>query len=345
MPMPPAEDQPPPQPLLVLFRQHLTSEKRASAHTIRAYLGDLQELLAFAQQQTGADPAHALRPEQLDLGLCRSFLASLHGRNDAASIARKLSSLRTFFRLLVRRRLASKNPLSSLIPPKRARRLPKFLGKEETSRLLDGPAAAGHPAIVARDQALLELLYASGLRISEACNLDLGDVATDGTGGLVTVRQGKGRKDRIVPLGRSAQQAIDRYLPLRATLLAAARPGIAAVHAHVLFLGARGRRLDPRAARRLLLARVATAGVRRASPHALRHSFATHLLGEGADLRAIQEMLGHASLRTTQRYAQVDIDHLMTVYDKAHPRATLPGVGKPVSRPGVGLASGSRSRS
>jgi integrase/recombinase XerC len=149
--------------------------------------------------------------------------------------------------------------------------------------------------------------------VSEVCALDLGDV--DST--YVKVRQGKGRKDRLVPLGSKALRAVEAYLPQRAAMLAAAeRPDPAA-----LFLGRRGRRLDPRTVRRMLARREQLTGTPSVSPHALRHSFATHLLGEGADLRAIQEMLGHASLRTTQRYAHVNIDHLMAVYDKAHPRA------------------------
>ena len=323
-----------PAELLSLFRQHLVSERRASAHTVRAYLADLQELLAYAGQDRPASRPVSIH--ELDLPTCRGYLASLHGRNDPVSVGRKISSLRTFFRLLVRRRLLSANPLLGLRSPKRARRLPTFLGKEETGRLLDTPSAPAaatgprsDPAIEARDQALLEVLYGSGLRISEALNLDLGDVIREAHGVLLSVRQGKGRKDRLVPLGRLATRAIDRYLPLRARLLAAAPTGRAAIEA--MFLGSRGQRLDARQARRQLTRRVLTSGVRKASPHALRHSFATHLLGEGADLRSIQEMLGHASLRTTQRYAQVDVDHLMAVYDKAHPRATLASASR--SRP------------
>jgi integrase/recombinase XerC len=321
--------------LRALFRQHLVSERRASAHTVRAYLADLDELLAYACQQRPGRPA---RPEdrldaaELDAATCRGYLASLFGRNEGISIARKQSSLRTFFRLLVRRRLLAANPLAGLRAPKRAQRLPAFLGKEEAGRLLDAPSPAGprnDPAVEARDQALLEVLYGSGLRISEALNLDLGDVLREGDRALVSVRQGKGRKDRLVPLGRPALAAVDRYLPLRGRLLAAAPTGRGAIEA--LFLGSRGQRLDPRQARRQLARRVLGSGVRRVSPHALRHSFATHLLGEGADLRAIQEMLGHASLRTTQRYAQVDVDHLMAVYDRAHPRATLASASR--SRP------------
>jgi len=304
------------QDLLALYRQHLASERRASPHTVRAYLRDLEELLCHVRAERGGDGA--IDPRTIDTLACRSYLASLHGRNDPVTMARKLSSLRTFFRLLMRRRLVASNPLAALRPPKRSRRLPAFLGKEEAAQLLDG-RAPGDPAEEARDQALFEILYGGGLRISEACNLDVGDVVADGAGARAMVRQGKGRKDRVVPLGAKAWAALQRYLPLRAALLGTtgARAG------HAVFVSRRGRRLDPRQARRQLARRDLHTGTRPVSPHALRHSFATHLLGEGADLRSIQEMLGHASLRTTQRYAQVDIDHLMSVYDKAHPRATL----------------------
>jgi integrase/recombinase XerC len=307
------------EPLVALFRQHLVTEKRASPHTVRGYLHDLQELLAHARElRPGEGPVTVA---ELDLVACRSYLASLHGKNDAVTVGRKLSSLRTFFRLLVRRRLSAGSPVAALRGPKRAQRLPAFLAKDEAARLLSPPSggAAGErtAAEEARDQALFEVLYGAGLRISEACNLDLGDVTAEGTGSRVNVRQGKGRKDRIVPLGGKARAAIAGYVPLRPALLGKG----AAPEPLALFLTRRGRRLGPRQARRLLAARELRTGVKRVSPHALRHSFATHLLGEGADLRAIQEMLGHASLRTTQRYAQVDIDHLMAVYDKAHPRA------------------------
>jgi integrase/recombinase XerC len=315
------------EPLVELFRRHLESEKRASPHTVRAYLGDLEEFLAHVRGRRagrGDGEATPLGPEELDTIACRSFLASLHGRNDPASVGRKLSSLKTFFRLLVRRKLIASTPLGALRGPKRAHRLPAFLGKEEASRLLEtGRLQARGRFEVARDQALFEVLYGAGLRISEACHLDLGDVVAEGGGAQITVREGKGGKDRIVPVGGKAQQALRAYLPLRADLvttrLAQGRPA----DGEALFLSRRGRRLGDREARRKLDRRERDNGVKSVSPHALRHSFATHLLGEGADLRSIQEMLGHASLRTTQRYAQVDIDHLMAVYDRAHPRATL----------------------
>jgi integrase/recombinase XerC len=310
------------EPLLELFRQHLGSEKRSSAHTLRAYLGDLDELFAHARSLRAGDAAQALTPGDLSTSVCRSYLASLHGRNDPATVGRKLSAMKTFFRLLVRRKLLAGSPVAGLRGPKRRPHLPAFLGKDEASRLLE---STGDDAVqateCARDQALLEVLYGSGLRISEACHLDLDDVVPDGAGARITVRQGKGRKDRIVPLGSKGWDAIQAYLPLRAAVLAGHAAG--PVDSQALFLSRRGRRLGDREARRKLDRRELVTGVRRVSPHALRHSFATHLLGEGADLRSIQELLGHASLRTTQRYAQVDIDHLMAVYDRSHPRALL----------------------
>ena len=311
------------------FRDHLRSEKRSSEHTLRAYLHDVTELGTFARQLLGREA----RVEELDVIVCRSYLASLHGRNDASTIGRKLSSLRTFFRLLVRRRVVTSSPVAALRPPKRAKRLPAFLGKEEVGRLLDGPGRGGpaaaavagarlaDPAIVEgdrlRDEALFETIYGAGLRVSEACNLDLGDLQTGKGRAEIKVRQGKGRKDRLIPLGGKAVAALERYFPRRAAWLSAAPTG----DREAVFLNRRGRRLTPRGVRRLLSQRELATGVAPVSPHALRHSFATHLLGEGADLRAIQEMLGHASLQTTQRYAHVNIDHLMSVYDKAHPRS------------------------
>jgi integrase/recombinase XerC len=310
------------------FRVYLLSEKRASPHTLRAYLHDVEELAAHARKVAGKDKGGVALSE-LDVLLCRSYLASLHGKNDAVTIGRKLSSLRAFFRLAVRRRLIRSSPVAGLRAPRRARRLPSFLGKDDMGRLIDGSAtddtggaAEGAEGETLRARALCEVLYGAGLRVSEACNLDVDDVETEGAAGgaRVRVRQGKGRKDRIVPLGSKGWRAVQRYLPHRRDWIAAAG---AAAASPALFVSRRGRRLDPRAARRVLARRESETGVPAVSPHALRHSFATHLLGEGADLRAIQELLGHSSLRTTQRYAHVNIDHLMAVYDKAHPRSHL----------------------
>jgi integrase/recombinase XerC len=328
-----------------LFRDHLRSERRASAHTSRAYLHDVQELASFARNLLGRPAA----PADIDVILCRSYLATLHGRNDATTIGRKLSSLRAFFRVLVRRHVVPANPVAALRAPKRAQRLPRFLGKEDVGRLLDRKSGRARRAAVAvgaagatpdgpaeleapprrgvspvdaaseerRDEALLETIYGSGLRVSEACGLDVNDIELGERGALVKVRQGKGGKDRIVPLGRQAVTAVKAYLPCRAAWLAQ-RLG---TDAQAMFVTRRGRRLEPRAVRRLLARRELCTGVPAVSPHALRHSFATHLLGEGADLRSIQEMLGHESIRTTQRYAHVNIDQLMAIYDKAHPRS------------------------
>jgi integrase/recombinase XerC len=328
-----------------LFRDHLRSERRASRHTLRAYLHDVQELALFARNLLGR-PAE---PSEIDVIVCRSYLATLHGRNDATTIGRKLSSLRAFFRVLVRRRVVTASPVAALRAPKRAQRLPKFLGKEDVGRLLDRKSSRGTPAAVAlgsrpaasdrpaeleppgrrgvspvdaaseqrRDDALFETIYGSGLRVSEACGLDLGDVELGERGALVKVRQGKGNKDRIVPLGRQAVAALKIYLPCRAAWLAPRAGG----DLQAMFVSRRGRRLEPRGVRRLLARRELSTGIPPVSPHALRHSFATHLLGEGADLRSIQEMLGHESIRTTQRYAHVNIDQLIAIYDKAHPRS------------------------
>ncbi len=311
------------EPLLEQFRQHLASEKRASQHTLRAYLTDLEELFAHARGLLGARAPEALTPSHFSTTVCRSYLASLHGRNDPATIGRKLSAIKTFFRLLVRRKQMPGSPVTGLRGPKRRPHLPAFLGKDEATHLLETEQGALSAFERARDQALFEVLYGGGLRISEACHLDVRDVVPDGTGAQISVRQGKGRKDRLVPLGSKGWQAVQAYLPLRDALLAEQAGHGRPVDAQALFVSVRGVRLVDREARRKLDRRELLTGVRRLSPHALRHSFATHLLGEGADLRSIQELLGHASLRTTQRYTQVDIDHLMAVYDSAHPRALL----------------------
>jgi integrase/recombinase XerC len=306
------------QQALLAFRQYLAAEKRASEHTVRAYLHDLDELRSYAETVLGRPAAL----DELDVILCRSYLASLHGKNDAVTIGRKLSSLRAFFRLAVRRRLCKSSPVGALRAPKRAKRLPSFLGKDDVGRLLDGGTrdedlgadACGR----ALEVALFEVIYGAGLRVSEACNLDVGDVEADGAGAMVRVRQGKGRKDRIVPLGSKARQAYAAYLDRRVDRLTTAGRQ---QDGQALFLSRRGRRLGPRAVRRLLARRELASGTPRVSPHALRHSFATHLLEGGADLRTIQELLGHASISTTQIYTRVDAARLRDAYLATHPRA------------------------
>jgi integrase/recombinase XerC len=304
------------------FRQHLTAEKRASGHTLRAYLRDLEEFLAFAAERRGP-AAPPLVPAALDVPLLRSYLASLFGHNEPATIGRKLASVRSFCRYLVRQGVIADSPARLLKTPKQKKPLPKLLPVDDMFRLCDVPRGldADDPvtaAAAARDRAIVEVLYGAGLRVSECVTLDLRDVERDRGRAHVRVRQGKGRKDRQVPLGRKAVLALDAYLARRPALC---HPRTGVQDGRALFLNVRGGRLAARSVGRRLGRDEVLAGVRHASPHALRHSFATHLLDGGADLRSIQELLGHASLSTTQRYTHVSIDHLMEVYDRAHPHA------------------------
>jgi integrase/recombinase XerC len=288
------------------FAEHLRVERRASIHTIRAYLADLDALLTFARARSGAEP----RPADLDIPLVRSYIASLFGRNDSTTLARKLSSLRTFLRFLQKRRVITSNPATLVPSPKRGRKLPRFLSADDAGRLVASPKNANLTDL--RDRALLELLYGTGLRVSEACALDLQDVDEE----AVTVLRGKGGKQRIVPLGRKARDALSIYVPRRDDF------GRGPVRdPSALFLSTRGRRLSTGEARRIVRRAVLRAGTPQATPHSLRHSYATHLLDSGADLRSIQELLGHQSLQATQIYTHVSIAHLQEIYDRAHPRA------------------------
>jgi integrase/recombinase XerC len=311
------------------FAAYLESEQRASPHTRRAYLADLAQYAVFLAEQ-GA----ALVPSSPVL--VRAFVARAAASSGATSLARKLSTLRSFYRFLVREGLAESNPARAVASPRRPKLLPKVLPEEEAAALVEAPPAQQGPLAI-RDRAFLELLYGSGLRVSELTGLDVGDV--DLAQRLVRVL-GKRRKERIVPFGASAAEAIRRWLDEGRPILAAgarrrgaptASPagrggtprGVAAARAPgALFLNHRGGRLSPRSVARRIERWVLWAGLpRHVHPHVLRHSFATHLLGNGADLRGIQELLGHASLSTTQRYTHLDWKRLAEVYDKAHPRA------------------------
>ncbi len=286
--------------MLAAFATHLRTERHASPHTLRAYLSDVRQLLDTA----GGDPA-TVRPETL-----RHWLRELDGEAERTSIARKLAAVRGFFRFLVRTGRLPKDPTAGVATPKTQRRLPAHLTLDEVDRLMVAPA--GDTLLGLRDRAIVELLYSSGLRVSELTGLDWAAVDLDG--GSVRVL-GKGRKERIVPVGRPALKALVTYREAGAANAADTRRG-------PVFRNARGGRLTSRSVARLMATHVLTTGTpTRATPHALRHTFATHLLGAGADLRAIQELLGHASLSTTQRYTHVDLRHLMEVYDRAHPRA------------------------
>jgi integrase/recombinase XerC len=286
------------------FLRHLERERNASPHTVRAYGEDLAQLTEYLRRELGREP----RPEDADLLALRGFLAELHRRGLAkSSSARKLAGLRTFFRYLCREGRLETNPARILAAPRKEKRIPAVLDEAQVLALLDVP---GDGLEAVRGRAILELLYASGMRCAELVALDTGEVDIDAR--MVRVL-GKGRKERVVLFGHRAQETLQAWLPQRARL----RPKTDA-----LFLNARGGRLTDRSVRALVARRVQqTALARRCSPHTLRHSFATHLLTRGADLRAIQELLGHASLSTTQRYTHVDTRHILAVYKKAHPRA------------------------
>jgi integrase/recombinase XerC len=286
------------------FLRHLERERNASPNTIRAYGEDLAQFTAYLSMELGREP----RPEDADHLAIRGFLADLHRRRlSKASAARKLAGLRTFFRYLCREGRLATNPARILATPRRGRRIPSVLDEAQVRALLDMP---GDGLEAVRGRAILELLYATGMRCAELVSLDLGEVDVDAR--MVRVR-GKGGKERVVLFGRLAREALRAWLVERRRL----RPKTDA-----LFLNARGSRLTDRSVRALVARRVAQVALeRRCSPHTLRHSFATHLLTRGADLRAIQELLGHASLSTTQRYTHVDTRHLVEVYRKAHPRA------------------------
>jgi integrase/recombinase XerC len=286
------------------FLRHLELERNASPHTIRAYGEDLGQFTEHLRADLGREP----RPEDADHLAIRGFLAALHRRGLAkSSSARTLAGLRTFFRYLCREGRLEANPARILATPRKERRIPSVLDETQVAALLDMP---GEGLEAMRGRAILELLYASGIRCAELVSLDRCEVDLDAR--MVRV-VGKGRKERVVLFGHRAQEALRDWLQARSRLR---------TRSDALFLNARGGRLTDRSVRALVGRRVRQAALaRRCSPHTLRHSFATHLLTRGADLRAIQELLGHASLSTTQRYTHVDTRHLLEVYKKAHPRA------------------------
>ncbi|HXD19257.1 MAG TPA: tyrosine recombinase XerC [Vicinamibacterales bacterium] len=288
------------------FLDYLRLNRNASAHTVAAYESDLSQFVAFAGRERGSRAA--LEPKHLDLQLIRGFLAELYRQGQArASVARKVSALRTFVRYLRREGWIDSDPAALAVAPKREHKVPAHLSVDEMSRLLDAPDAS--TPLGRRDRAILELFYASGIRLSELVALDLEDV--DLAGRMVRV-MGKGRKERIVPFNPKAAAALRAWLKDRAGLTAG----------DALFVNARGGRLTGRSVQRLVARYVRSCSTRFGiSPHALRHSFATHLLQAGADLRAIQELLGHVQLSTTQRYTHVNVAQLLDVYRKAHPRA------------------------
>jgi len=285
------------------YLQHLAAERRLSPHTVAAYARDLASL----SRLTGGKPL-----AELGVADIRGAIVKLRSQNlTATSVARQLSSWRGFYAFACRRLGYAGNPCLGLRPPKAVKALPDILSPDACARLLqDGPAAESGDALQARDRAMFELFYSSGLRLSELTGLDLGDLDLQSGEAQVT---GKGRKTRVVPVGRQALAALAAWLPQR---LALARDTAA------LFVSRNGARLTPRSVQLRLdrWARQADLG-QHVHPHMLRHAFATHVLQSSGDLRAVQEMLGHASISTTQVYTHLDWQHLATVYDQAHPRA------------------------
>ena len=291
------------------FIETLSAEKGFSPHTCRAYRKDLEQFLDFLDRQSESETSLDIR--RVDGMVIRSYLGFLHKKYQKTTIARKLSALRSFFRFLVKKGLISRNPAEAVLTPKRGRPVPNYLPVDEVFRLLD--SLKGKSVLALRNRAILETLYSTGLRVGELVGVDVRDVDFDG--GVVRVL-GKGNKERLTPVGKTALCSIRCYLDSR--VQAKTMPDSQRTP---LFLNRLGGRLSARSVGRMLDQVVRQLGLMRfITPHGLRHTFATHMLDAGADLRIVQELLGHASLSTTQRYTHVSIDRLMEVYDKTHPR-------------------------
>lgn len=306
--------------LIADYLEHLALERNLSPHTLAAYRGDLERFLAFLADYLSLEPG-AVRPEDVDTLEVRAFLASMTRENLAkSSQARALSAVRSLFRFACRNERLPKNPAASVRTPKQEKTLPRHLRPGEIEDLIEAPADESPKS--RRDRAMLELLYASGLRVSELVGLDWQDV--DLKSRVVRVL-GKGGKERMVPFGRKAAEALGEWLE-EWDLERAKSVGRRGTdeNREPVFLNLHGQRLGDRSVRRILERYGESAGLSQGvHPHMLRHSFATHLLEEGADLRAIQELLGHASLSTTQRYTHVEIERLLKTYRDSHPRARL----------------------
>lgn len=293
------------------FLEHVRDERGCSPHTVRAYRGDVADLLDFCAMRG------VVEVDGITLGHLRGWLAlqSAHGRAKS-TIARRAASARGFTAWCFRRGLAPSDPGERLTSPRLPHTLPTVLDAAEAADLMEHAAVAADDGSVAgvRDRAIIELLYATGIRVSELCAIDIDDVDDDR--GTVRVR-GKGNKERTVPFGRPAARALAEWR--------AARPGVARpAGAPALFVGVQGRRIDPRTVRTAVHRLTAEAGVPDLAPHGLRHTAATHVLEGGADLRSVQELLGHATLSTTQRYTHVSVERLRATFALAHPRATGP---------------------
>ncbi len=307
------------QKLIDMFIETLRVERNSSAHTIRGYRADLEQFRDFLlSSNRGIDERTGdVAMEKIDHLAIRAYLSHIYREHKKSSLARKLAAQRSFFRYLVEEGILAKSPAEMVATPRQEKPLPTFLPVDEMFSLL---ACPGDPTIWgARDRAILETLYSSGIRVAELVGLSDGDL--DFSLGVLRV-YGKGRKERIVPFGEKARAALQSYLIQRDQMLANRTPRGGK---NPIFLNRQGGRLTSRSVARILDKYLRQSGlIRKVSPHTLRHSFATHLLDAGADLRAIQELLGHVSLSTTQRYTHVSTDKLMEVYDRAHPRAKEP---------------------
>ena len=325
-------------PLVRQFLDYLRLERHFSDYTVKSYGADLIQFGQFLMAQIGNSESiralpgdmtcddRALKCEPL---LIREFLAYLYAQNYTKSTtARKLATLRSFYKFLIRRGVVSVNPLSTIRTPKQEKRLPKCLDLEQVQKLLDAPGDGD--LLSARDKAMLEVLYSSGIRVSELVELEMQDL--DLQEGVLRVK-GKGRKDRLTPIGSQAIKAVQRYFELRGQDARCQQ----STHASRVFLNKHGEPLSTRSVRRKLDKYLVQAGLDPGiSPHTLRHSFATHLLNNGADLRSVQELLGHQSLSTTQIYTHLTTSRMKEAYDSAHPRAdspTIPHPSSPGSKP------------
>lgn len=294
------------------FARYLSDERRSSPRTVETYIRDLRSFRDYVLEEGFPPDAR-----KLDVVALRGFLSTLFRSNQASTMKKKMSAIRSFFRFLLKRGIIERNPAAGVRSPKAAKTLPRFLSVEQAFRVMDSPPKekTRPDALKARDRALLETLYATGVRVGELASMDVGDCDTAESAVRVL---GKGSKERVVPLGKAALDAIDEYLPVRRALLAKSRRP----ESDALWLSQGGRRLSVRQVQNVVR-RHGTLGAGRGDlhPHAIRHTCATHLLDAGADLRSIQELLGHSSLSTTQRYTHVSMDRLMEVYDRAHPLA------------------------
>ena len=297
------------------FDNYLFAIKNASLHTRRNYHNDLTQFLAFLREnETTIWDQGEVALNKINPSIIRRFLAYLLHKNSKTTTARKIAALNSFFRFLIKEGFTASNPVQAISAPKPEKVIPSFLSVDEIFSLIEQPDH--EKDLSRRDRAILELMYSCGLRVSEVVSLNLGDF--DLPQGNLRVK-GKGNKERMLPIGTKALEAIQDYLTVRSNLEAKRKDQ---GKSPALFLNHRGERLTTRSIGRMInkYARFLTM-FRPVHPHAIRHTFATHLLDAGADLRAIQELLGHSSLSTTQKYTHVSIDRLMEVYDKAHPRA------------------------